>query len=90
MGAKLKAGMLTKAGKEKVAMNDQIQKLVKTSANKTPAGTRPKSSAKVDGIVKANVTKITVDKTKKKVANNPSVPNLKIGLVGAGAKGPSL
>ena len=54
---------------------------MKTSANKTAGATRPKSSSKVDGIVKANVTKITVDKTKKKAANNPTIPNLKIGLV---------
>lgn len=64
-------------------MNDQIQKLVKTSGNKTPANTRPKSAAKVDGIIKANVTKITVDKNKKK---SQIVPTLKIGLTaGKGA-----
>ena len=54
---------------------------MKTSANKTPGNTRPKSAAKVDGIIKANVTKITVDKNKKK-SQIVTVPTLKIGLMG--------
>lgn len=74
--------MLAKVGKDKIAMNDQIQKLVKqrATANKTPGASRPKSSSKVDGVIKANVTKINIDKNGKKVKASPLVPNIKIGL----------